>query len=143
MNQPQDSNNTRGVLSGITITLFAALVSTIFFALFFTLAYKKGLPYGPAQAMILQITSIIVTVSITQFLSRKIQGDKLSVMQGFLGGWMSSLVLAIFISTFYNVFSKITGMQLLPKGAFAVVLMLYSGIGIIFSLILAFILKKE
>ncbi len=136
-------NNTRGVLSGITITLFSALVSALFFAAFFTLAYVKKLPYGRPQAMILQMTSIVVVVGMTQFLSRKIQGNKLSLMQGFLGGWMASLVLAIFISTFYTLFSKATGTQLMPKGAFAIVLMLYSGIGIIFSLLLAIVLKKE
>ena len=142
MNEQADSNP-RGILSGIMITLFTAFLSTLLFGVFFTLAYIKKMPYGPTQAMILQITSILVTVGLTQFLARKIQGDKLSFFQGFLSGWMSSLILAIFICTFYTVFSKITGMQVLPQGAFAKVLMLYSGIGIFISLILAVILKKE
>lgn len=143
MDELPNNNNTRGILSGILITLFAAFLSTLLFGAFFTMAYVKKLPYGRPQAMILQITAILVASGLTQFLSRKIQGDRLSFMQGFLGGWMSSLVLAIFISSFYTVFSNITGTQLLPTGAFAQVLMLYSGIGIFISLILALILKTE
>ena len=139
----QPENNTRGVLSGIMIILFAALLSTIFFGSFFTLAYVKKMPYGRPQAMLLQVTSILFTVVLTQYLSKKIQGDKLKFMQGFLGGWLASLVLAIFINSFYTIFSKITGEQLLPKGAFAMVLMLYSAIGVFVSLVFAFILKKE
>lgn len=140
---PSNNTSTRGILSGILITLFASLLSTIFFAAFFTLAYVKKMPYGRPQAMILQITAILVTSAMTQYLSRKIQGDRLSFMQGFLGGWMSSLVLAFFITAFYSVFSSVTGTPLLPTGAFAQVLMLYSGIGIFISLILALVLKKE
>lgn len=139
----QPENNARGVLSGIMIILFASLLSTIFFGAFFTLAYVKKMPYGRPQAMFLQVTSILFTVVLTQYLSKKIQGDKLKFMQGFLGGWLASLVLAIFINSFYTIFSKITGTQLLPKGAFAMVLMLYSAFGIFISLVFAFILKKE
>lgn len=139
----QPENNTRGVLSGIMIILFSSLLSTVFFGAFFTLAYVKKMPYGRPQAMFLQVTSILFTVVLTQYLSKKIQGDKLKFMQGFLGGWLASLVLAIFINSFYTVFSKITGTQLLPKGAFAMVLMLYSAFGIFISLVFAFILKKE
>ena len=142
MSEQQD-NNPRGVLTGIMITLFSVLISTTFFGIFFTLAYIKKLPYGGMQAIILQVTSIIVAAGITQFLSRMVQGNKLSFMQAFLGGWMASLILAIFICSFYTIFSKITGMQFLPPGAFAKVLMLYSGLGIFISLILAVILKKE
>ena len=139
----QAENNTRGLLSGIMIILFSALLSTIFFGGFFTLAYVKHMPYGRMQAMLLQVTSILFTVVLTQYLSRKIQGDKLKFMQGFLGGWLASLVLAIFINSFYTIFSKITGAALLPQGAFAMVLMLYSAIGIFVSLVFALILKKE
>ena len=139
----QIENNPRGVVTGIMITLFAVIVSTVLFGSFFTAAYVKKMAYGNLQAMVLQLTSIVVAIGITQFLSRMIQGNKLSMMQGFLGGWMASLVLAIFICSFYTIFSNITGTQLLPKGAFAKVLMLYSGIGIIISLILAVIFKKD
>ena len=135
--------STRGVMSGIMIILFSALLSTIFFGTFFTLAYLKKMPYGRFQAMILQVTSILFTVVLTQYLSKKIQGDKLKFMQGFLGGWLASLVLAIFVNSFYAIFSKITGTAVLPKGAFAMVLMLYSAIGVFVSLVFAFILKKE
>jgi len=44
----------------------------------------KKMPYGRFQAMILQVTSILFTVVLTQYLSKKIQGDKLKFMQGFL-----------------------------------------------------------
>lgn len=139
----QQDNNPRGVVTGIMITLFSVLIATLLFASFFIAAYLQKMPYGNAQALIFQFTSILVAIGMTQFLSRKIQGNKLSMMQGFLGGWMASLMLAIFICSFYTIFSSITGVQLLPKGAFAKVLMLYSGIGMIISLILAVILKKE
>jgi len=101
------------------------------------------MPYGRMQAMLSQVTSILFAVFLTQYLSRKIQGDRLKFMQGFLGGWMASLVLAMFVTAFYSIFSSITGTQLLPKGAFAMVLMLYSAIGVFVSLVFAFILKKE
>lgn len=144
MSNPMTSdNNPRGTLSGITIILLSALLSTLFFAAFFTLAYVKKMPYGRMQAMLFQVTSILFAVVLTQVLSRKIQGDKLKFMQGFLGGWLASLVLAIFINTFYTIFAKVTGTQLLPKGAFAMILMLYSAIGIFVSLVFAIILKKE
>ena len=139
----QPENNTRGLLSGIMIILFSALLSTIFFGGFFTLAYVKHMPYGRMQAMLSQVTAILFAVVLTQFLSRKIQGDKLTVMQGFLGGWLASLVLGIFVNTFYTIFQKITGANIVPKGAFAMILMLYSAIGVFVSLVFAFILKKE
>lgn len=139
----QQENGARGMVTGVMIILFSSLLSTLFFAGFFTLAYMKKMSYGRPQAMFLQVTSILFTVVLTQYLSKKIQGDKLKFMQGFLGGWLASLVLAIFINSFYTIFSKITGTQLLPKGAFAMVLMLYSAFGIFISLVFAFILKKE
>lgn len=139
----QEESSARGMLSGIMIILFSSLLSTLFFGAFFTLAYIKKMPYGRMQAMLLQVTSILFTVVLTQYLSKKIQGDKLKFMQGFLGGWLSSLVLSIFVNSFYTLFSKFTGTQVLPKGAFAMVMMLYSFFGIFISLIFAFILKKE
>ncbi|MFN8283096.1 MAG: hypothetical protein U0U67_07755 [Chitinophagales bacterium] len=140
--QPSDSNP-RGALSGILITLISAGMATLFFAAFFTLAYIKHMPYGRPQAMILQVTAIAFTVILTLFLSRKVQGDKLSYMQGFLGGWMASLVLALFVSAFYSVFSSITKTPTMPKGGFAMVVMLYSAIGMLFSLAAAMIFKKD
>ncbi len=139
---PQD-NNTRGTLTGIMVTLFSALFATLFFAGFFTLAYLRHMPYGRMQAMLSQVTAILFAVVLTQYLSKKIQGDKLKFMQGFLGGWLASLVLAIFVNTFYTLFAKITGTNLVPKGAFAMILMLYSAIGVFVSLVFALILKNE
>ena len=145
MDNQSNESNPRGALSGIMIILFSTLLSTLFFAGFFTLAHIKNMPYGRMQAMLSQVTSILFAVFLTQYLSRKIQGDRLKFMQGFLGGWMASLVLAMFVTAFYSIFSSITGTQLLPKGkgAFAMVLMLYSAIGVFVSLVFAFILKKE
>jgi len=144
MNQPiPQDNNTRGTMTGIMVTLFSALFATLFFAGFFILAYIKHMPYGRMQAMLSQVTAILFAVVLTQFLSRKIQGDKLTVMQGFLGGWLASLVLGIFVNTFYTIFQEITGANIVPKGAFAMILMLYSAIGVFVSLVFAFILKKE
>jgi hypothetical protein len=133
----------RGVLSGILITLLSALVAALFFALFFSLAYYKKMPYGKPQAIILQVTAALVAVGMTQFLSRKIQGDRLSFLQAFLGGWMSSLVLGMFLSFFYNIFFRITEVQVMPEGAFAMILMLFSLLGLFISLLLSFIFKKE
>lgn len=141
--QPNTESNIRGTLSGVLIVLLSALMSTVFFAIFFILAYVKQMPYGRMQAMLLQVTSIMFTVILTQYLSKKVQGDKLSLMQGFLGGWLASLVLAIFIISFYTIFSMFTGKQLLPQGAFAMVLMLYSAIGVFVSLVFGLIMKKE
>ena len=141
------SNNpgpdSRGVLSGIAITLFSALISVTFFAIFFSLAYSKKLPYGQFQAVVLQTAAAIVAVGLAQFLSRKVQGDKLSFIQAFLAGWLSSLVLGMMISFFYSIFSRVTGVQVMPKGAFAMILMLFSLLGLIISLLLSFIFKKE
>lgn len=143
MDEQQPANNARGALSGILITLIAATMSTVFFASFFTLAYVKHMPYGRPQAMILQVISIAFAVVFTLYLSRKVQGDKLTYMQGFLGGWMVSLVLALFVSFFYSVFSSITETQTIPKGGFAMIVMLYSAIGMLFSLVSAIIFKKD
>ncbi len=142
-NEQPTETNPRGALSGILITLIAALVSTLFFASFFTLAYIKHMPYGRPQAMILQVTAIAFAVVLTLYLSRKVQGDKLSYMQGFLGGWMTSLVLALFVSSFYSIFSSITKTPTMPTGGFAMIVMLYSAIGMLFSLVSAIIFKKD
>lgn len=141
----QPDNQSRGTLSGIAIVLFAALVSTAMYALFFTLAYKKNLPDDQFRfvGVFMQITAAIVSVGLTQFLSRKIQGDRLGFMQAFLGGWMSCLVLGMLISFFYSIFSRITGQDNLPQGAFAAILMLFSFLGLVISLLLSFIFKKE
>ena len=135
-------SNSRGVLSGIAITLFSAFISAMFFALFFSLAFYKKMPYGKPQAIILQVAAALVAVGMTQFLSRKIQGDRLTFIQAFLGGWLSSLVLGMMISFFYTVFFRITEVQVMPKGAFAMILMLFSLLGLIISLLLSFIFKK-
>ena len=137
--------NSRGALSGIAIILFSALIASGFYALFFSLAYKKNLPADQFRfvAMVLQIAAALVAVAMTQFLSRKIQGDRLNFMQAFLGGWMSALVVGMFISFFYSIFSKITGAENMPQGAFAAILMLFSLLGLFISLLLSFIFKKE
>ena len=67
---PSPEGSTRGVMSGIMIILFSALLSTIFFGSFFTLAYLKKMPYGRFQAMILQVTSILFTVVLNIFLKK-------------------------------------------------------------------------
>lgn len=136
-------NNPRGVASGFIIAIISALFATVFFASFTTLVYVKSMPFGKPQAVIVQITSIVMAVGLAQFLSRKIQGDKLTMMQALLIGWLSSLILAMFVATFYSIFSKITGQDLLQKGAFAMLLMLYNGLGLVWSIILGVILKKE
>ena len=143
MTEEIQENNPRGVASGFIIAIISALFATVFFASFTTLVYVKSMPFGKPQAVIVQITSIVMAVGLAQFLSRKIQGNKLSMMQALLIGWLSSLILAMFVATFYSIFSKITGQDLLQKGAFAMLLMLYNGLGLVWSIILGVILKKE
>lgn len=145
MENNEQDYSPRGVLSGITIALFSAFVSVLFFAAFYSLAYVKKMPFGNMQAVILQTTAILTTVVMYQYLSRKIQGNKLSIMQAFLGGWMASLILALFVITFYSIFQKITKINMVPDGSgvFSSVLMLYSAIGMFISLIFALILKKS
>ncbi len=143
MNEQVQDNNPRGVASGFVIAILSASLATIFFASFTTLVYVKNMPFGKPQAVIVQIVSVVMAVGSAQFLSRKIQGNKLSMMQALLIGWLSSLILAMFVATFYSIFSKITGQDLLQKGAFAMLLMLYNGLGLVWSIILGVILKKE
>lgn len=140
--QVQD-NNPRGVASGFAIAIVAALFATLFFSSFTILVYVKKMPFGKPQAVIVQIVSVVIAVFLSQFLSRKIQGNKLSMMQALLIGWLSSLILAMFIATFYSVFSSITHQDLMQKGAFAMLLILYNGLGLVWSIIIGVILKKE
>lgn len=137
------SNNPRGVLSGFMIAIVSALFSTIFFTAFTTLAYVKKMPFGQAQAVFIQILAIVMAVFLSQFLSRKIQGNKLSMMQGLLIGWLSSLMLAMFVASYYTIFSKITGQNIMQKGAFAMLLLLYNGLGLVWSIIIGVFLRKE
>lgn len=139
----QSANSAQGMLTGIMITLFAAFIGALGYSIVFSLAYYKGLPFEYVQNMVFTILSIFISVLITQILSRIIQGNKLSFMQAFLGGWMSSLVLGMFISFFYSIFIKITNTQKLPEGTFALRMMLFSMIGIIISVILSIIIKKK
>ncbi len=145
MENNQTDYNPRGVMSGITIALFSAFVSVVFYAGFYSLAYVKKLPFGNTQAVILQMTAILTTVVMYLYLSRKVQGNKLSLLQGFLGGWMSSLMLAIFVITFYSIFQRVTKINLIPEGSgvFSSILMLYSAIGMFISLIFALLFKKS
>lgn len=139
----QSANSAQGMLTGIMITLFAAFIGALGYSIVFSLAYYKGLPFEYLQNMVFTILSIFISVLITQILSRIIQGNKLSFMQAFLGGWMSSLVLGMFISFFYSIFIKITNTQKLQEGTFALRMMLFSMIGIIISVILSIIIKKK
>lgn len=143
MSEQLQDNNPRGVLSGFVIAIISALFSTLFFASFTTLVYVKNMPFGKPQAVIVQIVSVIIAVALAQFLSRKIQGDKLSMMQALLIGWLSSLILGMFIATFYTIFSSFTHQNLMQKGAFAMLLLLYNGLGLVWSIIIGVILKKE
>jgi len=143
MNEQTQDNNPRGVASGFVISIISALFATLFFASFTTLVYVKKMPFGKPQAVIVQIVSVIIAVGLSQFLSRKIQGDKLSMMQALLIGWLSSLILAMFIATFYSVFGHFTNQDLMQKGAFAMLLLLYNALGLIWSIIIGVILKKE
>ena len=143
MREELQDNNPRGVLSGFVIAIISALFSTVFFAFFTSLVYIKKMPFGKPQAVIVQITSIIIAVILAQFLSRKIQGNKLSMMQALLMGWLTSLILAMFIATFFTIFSRITHQDIMQKGAFAMLLLLYNGLGLIWSIIIGVFLKKE
>ncbi len=138
-----EQNNPRGVLSGLMIALVSALFSTIFYAAFTTLVYIKKLTLQQSQVVFIQIVCIVMAVFLAQYLARKIQGNKLSMMQALLTGWLTSMVLAIFISSYYTIFSKITGLNIMPKGAFAMLLLLYNGLGLIWSIIIGVFLKKE
>lgn len=137
--------DSRGVFSGILIALFSAAVAAVFYAVFFMLAYNKQLPEANFRFvdMVLQLSGAIVSVGMTQFLARQVQGGRLGFMQAFLGGWMSCLMLGMLISFFYGIFVKWKGLPALPEGAFAMKLMLFSLLGLIISLILSFIFKKE
>ena len=143
INQPD--NNSRGFLSGITITLFSAIIAVLFFALFMGVAYTKKMPIEKLYfaRMFLQITAVVVAVGMTQFLSRKIQGDRLGFMQAFLGGWMSSLMLGMLTALFYSIFYRVTELPLMPEGGFAILLIFFSALGLFISLLLSFIFKKE
>lgn len=137
------SNNPRGVLSGFMIAIVSALFSTVFYVTFTLLAYTKKMPFGQAQVVVLQIICIIMSVILAQFLARKIQGNKLSMLQALLSGWLTSMMLAIFISSYYTIFSKITGLNIMPKGAFAMLLLLYNGLGLVWSIIIGVFMRKE
>jgi H+/Cl- antiporter ClcA len=134
--------NPRGTFSGIFIAILSAFVSVIFYALFVYLAYKQQKQMNPPQQVILQVTAAAVAVGMTQFLFRQVQGNKLQFRQGFFGGWMSSLILGIFVISFYSIFSKNIGVSL-PRESFAMVLILYNLLGLIISFIFAFIFKKK
>lgn len=140
--EEQVQNNTRGALTGVFIALLAAFISTVFFVGFTYMAYVQKKQLGPPQQVIVQVAAAIVTVGITQFLFRQVQGNRLQFKQGFLGGWMSSMILGMFIAFYYSIFSKKIGTTM-PKAAFAMVLMLYNLLGIIISFIFAFIFKKD
>ncbi|MCB0507779.1 MAG: hypothetical protein R2739_02645 [Chitinophagales bacterium] len=141
-NNSLPDNNPRGVLSGLAITIVSALFSTIFYVAFTLLAYYKKMPFSEAKVVFTQIISIVMSVFLALYLARKIQGNKLSLIQGILTGWMASMMLAIFISTYYTIFFKATN-QFMPEGAFARLLFLYNGIGLIWSIIFAIFLRKE
>ena len=143
MSKQVQDNNPRGVASGFAIAIVAALFATVFFASFTTLVYVKKMPFGKPQAVIVQIVSVIIAVVLSQFLSRKIQGNKLSMMQALLIGWLSSFILAMFIATFYSVFSTFTHQNIMQEGAFAMLLLLYNFLGLVWSIIIGVILKKE
>lgn len=142
MDEQLQDNNPRGAVTGIFIALLAALFSALFFIGFTYLAYIKNKTMVPAQQVIIQVVTASVAIGLTQYLFRQVQGNKLLFKQGFLGGWMSSLMLGIFIAFYNNLFAKHLGNPL-PKIAFAMVLMLYNLLGIIISFIFALILKKN
>jgi hypothetical protein len=139
----EHSNPAQGMVTGIMITLFASTIATIAYAAVFSLAFYKGKYFGNVQNMGFTILSVFMSVLITQILSRMIQGNKLTFMQAFLGGWMSSLILGMFISFFYSIFIKITKTNALPEGTFALRMMLFSMLGIFISLFLSLIIKKN
>jgi len=138
----EEQEGPRGTLSGIFIAILAAFLSGMFFALFTYMAYTHKKFIGAPQLVVLQVAAVIVAVGVTQFLYRQIQGNRLQYRQAFFGGWMSSLILGIFVAFYYNLFSKKTGIAL-PAGSFARVLILYNLLGLIISLILAFVFKKN
>jgi hypothetical protein len=141
MSEQTQDNNPRGALTGIFIALLSALFAALFYIGFTYLAYIKNKPMAGAQQVIVQVVSAAFAIGLTQFLFRQVQGNKLQFKQGFLGGWMASLMLGIFVAFYYNIFAKHIGNPL-PKIAFAMVLMLYNLLGIIISFIFAFVLKK-
>lgn len=141
-----DSNNNphaQGMLTGIMITLFSSAIGILCYGSVFLLAHYKGLVFGQPQNMVFTILSLLVTVVLTQVLSRQIQGNRLSMMQAFLGGWMSSLMLGMLVNFFYSIFIKLSHTPALPKGSFAQLMMLYSMLGIFISLPLSLLLKKS
>lgn len=143
MNQPVQDSNPQGVLSGLLIALISSLFSTMFFGAFITLTHIKNIVPKEAQIVFVQIVCVIMCVFLAQFLAKKIQGNKLSFMQALLIGWLTALMLAMFVAAFYTLFTKITGIRTLQNGAFAMLLLLYNGLGIVWSIIIGVFLKKE
>lgn len=138
-----EQKGANGFLAGISITLLSALVACLLFAGTFIMANRKGLEYTPFHAQVFQMVAMFVAIAMTQFLSRQIQGNKLSFMQAFLGGWMTNLILAIFIFTFYRIYFTVTKQEGIPEGQFGAMLFLYSGLGLMLSAILAIFFKKS
>lgn len=143
MEQNETPNHAQGMLSGIVITLFASIIAAIAYSSVFALAHYTGKDFGYTQNVVFSILSVIVAVVMTQVLSRIIQGNKLSFIQAFLGGWMASLILGMFINFFYSIFIQITKMPALPEGSFARIMMLFSMLGIFVSLVFSLIIKKN
>lgn len=143
MEEEINQNSAQGMLTGIMVTLFAALIGAIAYGSVFSLAHYTGKDFGSLQNQVFTILSVIVTVAVSQILSRVIQGNKLNFLQAFLSGWMASLILGMFVNFFYSIFIKITKMPPLGEGSFASIMMLYSMLGIFVSLVLSLIIKKS
>ena len=143
MEENNQANHTQGMLTGIMITLFAALIGVVAYGSVFTLAHYMGKDFGQLQNTVFTVLSVIVAVVLAQLLSRGIQGNRLSFMQAFLSGWMASLILGMFINFFFTIFIQITKMPPLQEGSFARMMMMFSMLGIFISLILSLITKKS
>lgn len=144
MSNPEVSQ--QGVFTPILI-LFSAFLASFAYILANLVPMTLDIqPENNLYEVFVGITSILFAIGFTVYVQRKIH-QELGFGRLFVVGWMTTLLMSIFISFFY-VISFLKGWIPLHEGESAyniipVVILKYNALGMIFSSLLAIMFKRQ
>lgn len=141
------TNTQQQAPSTAVVVIFSAFLAAVAFIAANMIPISLDLPKkNDLFVVFVGIASILFGIGFTVFVLKKIYGQ-VSFGKLFVGGWMTALVMSLFISAFYIVaFQKEwlplqegeSLMNILP-----VVILKYNALGMMFSALLAIIFKKQ
>lgn len=124
------------------IVLFSGLLGFLAFAATKIVTLKMDLPPNQNFDVFVGVATIVFSIGFCIFVLRKRDG-LVSFAKLFIAGWMTTLFMGLLIVAFYQLAYKwLAGVEP-PEGFASAVILKYNAFGMIFSVLLGYIFKKQ